>query len=247
MLLSPQFTPAAYYGLIELARLCEGETVLIHAAAGGVGQAAIMIAQMVGAKIFATVGSDEKKAHITKTYQIPEDQIFFSRDTSFKEHVMRATDHQGVDVVLNSLAGDLLHASWECLTSFGRFIEIGKRDLQLNSKLEMDVWLRNTTFTAVDLGALREKKPKLFRKILTEVLSLYQSRKLKPVNPLTLFSFSQIQEAFRFMQSGKHIGKIVLEVREGDQVMVSHSAYIMRLPCTSTVFCNNSGTRSLYG
>ena len=216
----PAVYATAYYGLVELAQLCEGESVLIHAACGGVGQAAVAIAQMKGAKIFATVSSEEKKLHLVNEFQIPENQIFYSRDTSFSENVMRATHDQGVDVVLNSLAGDLLHASWNILAPFGRFIEIGKRDLQLNSRLEMEVLLRNTAFMAMDLGALREKRPKVFAKVLNEVLELYQSKRLKPVTPLNVFSFSEIQKAFRLMETGKHIGKIVLEAHPEDKVKV---------------------------
>lgn len=123
----------AYYALVTAGGLVKGETILIHAAAGGVGQAAIILARHIGAEIFATVGSEEKKQLIMTQYGIPEDHIFSSRDTSFAKGIMRATSGKGVDAVLNSLAGEALRLSWHCLAKFGRFLEIGKADLFANT------------------------------------------------------------------------------------------------------------------
>jgi len=125
----PMIYCTAYSSLIDEARLTSEDTILIHAAAGGVGQAAIMIAQQVGAEIYATVGSQQKKDHIMKAYGIPEDHIFNSRDLSFATGIKRMTNGKGVDVVLNSLAGEALRESWNCLAWFGRFIELGKKDI----------------------------------------------------------------------------------------------------------------------
>jgi acyl transferase domain-containing protein/NADPH:quinone reductase-like Zn-dependent oxidoreductase len=125
----PMIYCTAYQALVETARLQSGEKVLIHAAAGGVGQAAVMIAKHIGAEIFATVGSQAKKDILIKTYAIPEDHIFSSRDLSFADGIMRSTDGKGVDVVLNSLAGEGLRKSWLCLAWFGRFVELGKKDI----------------------------------------------------------------------------------------------------------------------
>ena len=216
----PAVYTTAYYGLQTLAQLQPGESVLIHAAAGGVGQAAIAIAQRIGAEIFATVSTEEKKSHLVDHFGITATNVFYSRDVSFKDDVMQATKQRGVDVVINSLGGDLLHASWEVLAPFGRFIELGKLDLQLNSRLDMGVLLRNTSFTSVDLGALREFKPTAFSTAFREVLDLYQNRKLKDVSPRNVFSYSELHKAFRFMEGGKHIGKIVITVAAEDQVMV---------------------------
>lgn len=125
----------AYYALVTAGQLQKDETILIHAAAGGVGQAAIALAQHIGAEIFATVGSQEKKELIMKQYGIPASHIFSSRDTSFAKGIMRSTNNKGVDAVLNSLAGEQLRLSWHCLASFGRFLEIGKADLFANTGL----------------------------------------------------------------------------------------------------------------
>lgn len=141
----------AYYALVTAGGLVKGETILIHAAAGGVGQAAIILAQHIGAEIFATVGSDEKKALVMAQYGIPEDHIFSSRDTSFAKGIMRATSGRGVDVVLNSLAGEALRLSWHCLAKFGRFLEIGKADLFANTGLDMKPFLDNKSYIGVNL------------------------------------------------------------------------------------------------
>ncbi|KAF7595519.1 hypothetical protein BBP40_005855 [Aspergillus hancockii] len=125
----PMVYSTAYYGLYHAARLLPGETILIHGAAGGVGQAAIILAQHIGAEIFATVSSEEKKALLTEKYGIAEDHIFNSRDTQFAQGVMRMTNNRGVDVVLNSLAGEPLRQSWHCIAWFGRFVEMGQKDI----------------------------------------------------------------------------------------------------------------------
>lgn len=110
----------AYHSLVNLARLRQGQSILIHAAAGGVGQAAIQLAKYLGLVVYATVGSDDKRDLLMKQYQVPESHIFHSRDDSFVKGIMRVTSGRGVDCVLNSLSGELLRASWGCLASFGK-------------------------------------------------------------------------------------------------------------------------------
>jgi len=125
----PVVYTTAYYALAETARVQQGETVLIHSAAGGVGQAAIVLAQHFGAEVFATVSSETKKKLLMDEYNIPEDHLFNSRDESFVDGIMRMTNQRGVDVVLNSLAGEALRRSWYCMTWFGRFVEMGQKDI----------------------------------------------------------------------------------------------------------------------
>ena len=125
----PLIFSTAWYALSNTANLKKGETVLIHSAAGGVGQAAIMLSKHIGAEIFATVSSDAKKKLIMDRYGIQEDHIFNSRDDSFVQGIMRMTKKKGVDVVLNSLAGELLRKTWACTAWFGRFVEMGQKDI----------------------------------------------------------------------------------------------------------------------
>ena len=111
----------------------------------------------MGADVYATVGSDEKVQHLMAGFDVPRDRIFNSRDDSFARGLMQATHNKGVDLVLNSLSGELLHATWQCVAPFGRMIEIGKRDLLGFGQLDMTPFLANRTYSCVDIEAFREK------------------------------------------------------------------------------------------
>ncbi|KAK3688670.1 hypothetical protein B0T22DRAFT_407287 [Podospora appendiculata] len=203
---------AAYVSLYDTARLQKGETVLIHSATGGVGQAAVMMAQRVGAEIFVTVGSEEKRDFVMKQFGIPPSHIFSSRDTSFATGVLAMTHGKGVDVVLNSLAGTLLQESFNCLAPFGRFVELGKRDLELDSGLAMEAFTRVVSFSSIDVIALGERKPMEANRILKDVIHLVSTNEITAVHPVVVYPLSDVEKAFRLMQAGKHMGKIVLSV-----------------------------------
>lgn len=217
----------AYYSMIEVARLSRGETILIHAAAGGVGQAALRLAQWIGAEIFATVGSPEKKAFLMDTFGISEDHIYCSRDISFVDCIKLTTKGKGVDVVLNSLAGEALKASLDCLAHFGRFVEIGKQDLMVNTRIEMNKFTYNVTYATVDLLLLQAEKTQLVQRILSEVTNLIFSGIIDNVATLNVFPTSKLEAAFRFMQSGRSTGKIVVEAKKGDQVKVCQQVFFI--------------------
>ena len=150
----------ALYALLDIGRLEAGQTVLIHSACGGVGLAAIQVSQMAGAEIYCTVGSEEKARHLEVEFSIPRTRIFNSREPSFLDDVISATDGRGVDLVLNSLSGELLHTSWKCVAEFGTMLEIGKRDLIGNGKLAMNVFGANRSYHGVDLGLLIQRRPR---------------------------------------------------------------------------------------
>lgn len=141
----------AYHALVNVARLQAGEKILIHSAAGSTGQFAIGIAKMLGAEVFATVGYNDKKHLLMDRFGIPEDHIFYNRNTIFAQDIKRVIDGYGVDVVLNSLSGDGLRASWEYIAPFGRFVEIGKADIGANTPLPMSSFARNASFAAINL------------------------------------------------------------------------------------------------
>ncbi|KGO77525.1 Acyl transferase/acyl hydrolase/lysophospholipase [Penicillium italicum] len=208
----------AYYSLFDLGQLQTGERVLIHAGAGGVGQAAIMLAQMIGADIFVTVGSLDKKQFLMSQYGIPENRIFYSRDASFARGIRRATGEVGVDVIVNSLAGDLLRETWECLAPFGRFVEIGKADITKNTRLDMQPFEYNVSFSSVDLTKVGKSKPQLMKRLLDDVCRLISEGLVHPVLPISIYRTSDIEKAFRTLQIGKSMGKIVVVPHDGDQV-----------------------------
>lgn len=216
----PLILTTAYYALVEVARLQAGETVLIHSAAGGVGQMAMQIAQRIGAKILVTVGSASKRELLQQKYEISEDQMFNSRDSSFVEGIMNATDGKGVDVVLNSLAGPLLHASWECVSAFGRFIEIGKRDIHEGTKVTMEPFRKNVTFASVDLITMFEKNKALGARIFQECCRLVHDGEIRLPTTILELSYAEALKGFRMLQMGKHVGKVVLKPHQDDLVPV---------------------------
>lgn len=216
----PVVYSTAYYAIFDLARIEPGESILIHAASGGVGQAAIQLAQMLGAEIYATVGSAEKKQLLVDSYGIQENHIFYSRDIKFGPAIREATGGKGVDVVLNSLAGDLLRESWQSLASFGRFIEIGKRDITSNTRLEMAKFEQNCTFSSVDLTLLAAERPKIMSRVLKAVMCLLDDKTVKPIGPISSVGIGEVETALRNLQSGKTPGKIVVNHTVNKQVKV---------------------------
>ena len=209
----------AYYALFTLARLQEGESILIHSGAGGVGQAAIQLSKIVGAHIFTTVGTHEKKEFLIQSYGIPKDHIFSSRDLSFSKALKRTMD--GVDVVLNSLSGECLYESWSCLRPFGRFIELGKADINSIASLPMSPFSQNVTFSSVDLGVVIDKAKPVIAATLEAVMALLEApARISAPQPLHVYKISELERAFRSMQSGKHIGKIVVDMDEDSIIPV---------------------------
>ncbi|KAL9020486.1 MAG: hypothetical protein Q9185_002259 [Variospora sp. 1 TL-2023] len=208
----------AYHSLLTIARMKRGESVLIHSGAGGTGQAAIQLAKHMNARIFATVGNEEKKAFLSKAYDIPQSNIFSSRRPSFKDQILTLTDGHGVDVVLNSLRDEALHASLECLAPFGRFIDLGRKNY---ATLPMSLLSRSITFATVDLSHTLTNDPDLLGDTLKAVMDLYAKGVFTISQPLRVFSVSRVTEAFRLMQSGNSMGKIVFDLDQEGLVKVS--------------------------
>ncbi|KAI4218728.1 MAG: hypothetical protein LQ349_008594 [Xanthoria aureola] len=214
---------AAYYSLYRLGGLKAGESILIHAAAGGVGQAAIQLAQLAKADIYVTVGTDRKKELLMSQYKIPEDHILSSRNQSFAQGIMRLTNDRGVDVVLNSLAGQSLRESFECVAPLGRFIEIGKQDMYSRESLPMAPCLKGITFSSVDLAVVAEQAQPLMATLMEAVISLATDFAIKAPEPLNVFRVSDVESAFRFLQSGRNAGKTVIKINDEDLTMPTKS------------------------
>ncbi|KAI8628763.1 polyketide synthase [Xylariaceae sp. FL1651] len=211
---------AAYAVLVELGNIQDGDTILIHSAAGGLGQAAIQLAQHRGAEVFVTAGTQEKQDFLHATYGIPRSHIFSSRNLSFKEGLHRLTNSRGVDVVLNSLSGDGLMASWECVAPFGRFVELGVKNSSAHTSLSVRNLGRNIRFEQFDYVYLINNDPtraqRVFQRAMKEVLNDGFPRR----TPIVVYPFSQVQDAFRDIQSRERIGKIVLEPHCDDVVSI---------------------------
>lgn len=193
----------AYYALHHLAHMAREEKVLIHAAAGGVGLAAVQMAQWAGAEIFATAGHEDKRDFLRA---LGIRHVMDSRSLDFAGEVMRITNGRGVDIVLNSLAGEFIPRSLSVLAPFGRFLEIGKRDIYDNSSLALYPFRKNLTFFAIDV--LQIELPRLGR-LLEEIMQHFAEGHFRPLHHC-VFPFSEAAGAFRLMRRAHHIGKVVV-------------------------------------
>ncbi len=209
----------AYYGLIELANLQEGERVLIHSATGGVGLAAIQLAQFVGAEIYATAGNEEKREHLRA---LGISHIYDSRSLDFADQILSDTSGEGVDVVLNSLTGSAMKKSLELLRDFGRFVEIGKKDVYENSKIGLEVFSKGLSYFMIDFEKMIFERPQFVGEILGELLDYFENETFKPL-PGRLFHISKAEEAFEYMTKSRHIGKIVVKV-DSEEVYVEDTS-----------------------
>jgi acyl transferase domain-containing protein/NADPH:quinone reductase-like Zn-dependent oxidoreductase/NADP-dependent 3-hydroxy acid dehydrogenase YdfG len=198
----------AYYSLVELAHIREGEWVLIHAAAGGVGLAAIEVAKAAGARIIATVGSKEKEEFVRS---LGVSHIFSSRSPAFAAAAMEVTGGRGVDVVLNSLSGGLIDRGVETLAPYGRFVELGKRDVYDDRQLGLRAFRKNISFHVVDLADMIETQRPRVRKLLEIILDRIAQGQWRPV-PVNVFAAQDPGDAFRLMAQARHIGKIAIQM-----------------------------------
>lgn len=202
----------AYYALIKLGKLGQGERILIHSAAGGVGMAAVQIAQWIGAEIFATAGNDEKREFLRS---IGIQQVMDSRSLTFADEVMKCTKGKGVNVVLNSLGGEFIPKSLGVLGRYGRFLEIGQRDILNNSQLGLQPFEKRLSFFAIQV------EPELpnFSELWREVVQHFNNKNFTPL-PHKIFPVSEIVRAFEYMTIGKHIGKIAISWQDQREVEV---------------------------
>ncbi|KAI3343756.1 polyketide synthase [Ustulina deusta] len=211
---------AVYAVLAEHGNIRDGDTILIHSAAGGFGQAAIQLAQLSGAEVFVTAGTPEKQNFLHTTYGIPYSHIFSSRDLSFKEGIRLLTQSRGVDIVLNCLSGDSVMASWDCVAPFGRFVELGLKGTTGYTSLSVRTLGRNIRFEQFDFVYLMNNDPvraqRVFQRAMKQVLADNYPRR----TPTLEYSFSQIRDALNDIQSRASIGKVVFEPHHDDVVSI---------------------------
>lgn len=208
----------AIMSLVNIARLQRGESVLIHAASGAVGQACIMLAQHIGAEIFATAGTEKKRTFLSETYHIPPNRIFSSRTAKFRDAILRETNNAGVNVIVNSLSGTLLKRTWEVIAEYGRFVELGKKDFLQNNSLPMRPFDRNSSFSGLDLHSLCAHRPQDVKACLALIVRMFSEKSIAPIRPVTVIPISQVTSGLRQLQSGQNIGKIVLTIEPDDVV-----------------------------
>lgn len=198
----------AWHALYDLGRLQRGDRILIHSAAGGTGLAAIQLARRVGAEIFATAGSEEKRAHLRS---LGIEHVMHSRTFDFVDEIARITEGRGVDVILNSLAGEAIEKNLSILASDGRFLELGKRDIHDDLRnIPLSFFRKRISFHAIDLLGLLDERPERYERLFDEVISAFAREELTPL-PVESVAISRAEGAFRTMASAQHIGKMTLE------------------------------------
>lgn len=195
-----------YYALKHLANLQAGERILIHGAAGGVGIAAVQLAVHLGAEVYATAGSEEKRDFVGL---LGADHVFDSRTLSYADQILALTNGEGVDVVLNSLAGEAIRRNLRVLKPFGRFLELGKRDFFENTPIGLRPFKDNISYFGIDADQLLVARPALAARLFREMMALFRESALFPL-PYRTFSADRVVNAFRTMQQSRQIGKVVV-------------------------------------
>ncbi|EDN96866.1 hypothetical protein SS1G_01792 [Sclerotinia sclerotiorum 1980 UF-70] len=203
----------AYYAMIGLAGLRRNQTVLIHSAADAIGQAALQIAQYMGAVAFVTVDSIEKKMLLLKAYNVPENCIFDSRETSFADHILKITG-SGVDVVLNSLPDSGQLASAECTKPFGHFVQMQQHELRISKVITG----RKLSVHSQDMALVARAHPEQIRRSLEAISLLVRGDIVTPASPLKTRPVSEIVDELRELNSEKQVGQTVITVSQDDYV-----------------------------
>jgi acyl transferase domain-containing protein/NADPH:quinone reductase-like Zn-dependent oxidoreductase/SAM-dependent methyltransferase/acyl carrier protein len=196
----------AWHALHHVARMRKGERILVHAGAGGVGMAAIQIAHYLGAEVIASAGNPTKRALLRA---LGVSHVIDSRRSDFADEVMEATGRRGVDIVLNALAAEAIPMGLSCLAEFGRFIEIGKRDIYQNARIPLWPMRRNASFHVVAMDAVFSGNEAMTQKMLEEITRLLEKGVFSPL-PFRSFPANRVDAAFRLMAQGKHMGKVLL-------------------------------------
>jgi acyl transferase domain-containing protein/NADPH:quinone reductase-like Zn-dependent oxidoreductase len=222
----PKAYCAASYALIDQARLAEGETVLVHDAASAIGQAALSIARMIGADAWTTVKSAEEKELLMREFNVLEAKIWYTGSETFAESIATATSGKGVDVVLNTLKeSHLLPATWQCLSSFGRFVNVGAGHVSLGN-MPVD---KNATVLSADVAALSTHRPQVVERTLSDVAKLLRYGKIQPISDIKTYRVSELAAAFESLRTGDN-RKAVVVPQDDDMVMVCDTS----IECLST-------------
>jgi NADPH:quinone reductase-like Zn-dependent oxidoreductase/aryl carrier-like protein len=227
----------ATYALIDVGRLKRGERVLIHSAAGGVGLAALQLSQLVGAEVFATAGTPEKREYLRS---LGVAHVMDSRSLAFAAEIMQQTNGEGVDVVLNSLTGPYIQKGLAVLKDCGRFLELGKRDIYQDGHLSLAAFRKNLSYITIDIDLFLRERSALLAELLTSLSRALEEQAIRPL-PYQAFPLATVADAFRLLMQGRHIGKIVLAHHEqggfvrpplvaaaaADRPLCEHATYLL--------------------
>ncbi|MET8861727.1 SDR family NAD(P)-dependent oxidoreductase [Nonomuraea sp. NPDC004580] len=217
----------AYFGLERLAGMGAGDRVLIHSASGGVGLAAVQLARAAGAEVFATAGSEEKRAYLRDELGI--EHVMDSRSVDFAAHVRELTGGEGVDIVLNSLSGDAIEAGLGALRPGGRFVELGKRDIEENTQLGLAHFGRGLSFCSLDVEALFLHRPEQVGAALRGLMGRLADGRLSPL-PREVHPVRAAGAAFRRLARARHVGKVLVSMEpepSGDLPVRADGSYLV--------------------
>ncbi|OHT86434.1 type I polyketide synthase [Mycobacteroides saopaulense] len=203
----PFFT--AGYAFYKLADLQPGETVLIHGAAGGMGMGAVQVAVNMGATVYATAGTEERRR---AALELGAAAAFDSRSVGFVDDILRITEGRGVDVIYNSLPGEMIAQNFAVAGEFCRIIEIGKADIYFGGAMDLKPFSGNLSFHSIDMDRMLRLRPEIFRELRRECTEMLTSGKLTPL-PFTRFPIEEVVGAFEAVFRAEHMGRIVLDFR----------------------------------
>ncbi|CPZ11503.1 Probable polyketide synthase [Mycobacteroides abscessus] len=204
----PFFT--AGYAFYKLADVRPGETVLIHGAAGGMGMAAVQVAANMGAVVYATAGSEERRRAVL---DLGATAAFDSRSVGFVDDILQITEGRGVDVIYNSLPGEMIAQNFAVAGEFCRIIEIGKADIYFGGATDLKPFSGNLSFHSIDMDRMLRLRPEIFRELRRECTEMLTAGKLTPL-PYTRFPIEEVVGAFEAVFRAEHMGRIVLDLRD---------------------------------
>lgn len=204
----PFFT--AGYAFYKLADVRPGETVLIHGAAGGMGMAAVQVAANMGAVVYATAGSEERRR---AALDLGATAAFDSRSVGFVDDILQITEGRGVDVIYNSLPGEMIAQNFAVAGEFCRIIEIGKADIYFGGATDLKPFSGNLSFHSIDMDRMLRLRPEIFRELRRECTEMLTAGKLTPL-PYTRFPIEEVVGAFEAVFRAEHMGRIVLDLRD---------------------------------
>ncbi len=202
----------AVSALRDVAKLQKGEKVLIHNAAGGVGLAAIQYANYAGAEVYATTSRPEKAAFLKS---IGVKYVYSVKNLEFVSGINNDTGGYGVDVVLSALPGEVMYQSLALLASFGRYVEIGKKDIIDNAGLPLQFFSKNLLFSSLDLDKILNEQPQRAEQLFKDIHAYFENGDFKPLR-VAVFPPTQVREAFELVEKGQHIGKVVIDMENKD-------------------------------
>ncbi|XP_053662286.1 fatty acid synthase-like [Anopheles marshallii] len=228
----PTVYATVYAAFFICAHIRKGNSILIHAGTGGIGLAAIRVCLAYGLEVFTTVSTKEKREFLLSYFpDLNPNNIGNSRDISFETLIKERTNGRGVDFVLNSLSEEKLQASIRCLAKGGHFLEIGKYDMMKDSKLAMALFQKGLTFTAVLVDLMFQEKRELMQELHKLIVEDMSKGIVQPL-PTSVFQAHEIEQAFRYLATAKHIGKVVLKIRDNEDDLASVPiAYLPRVYC----------------